>query len=207
MLAGHDSSATTLTFWLWELAKNPEWQTRVREEVRAARRKIAERGDSQWSIADYEDLTVLRATLSESMRLHPIVWILAREAGQDDVIPLANPITTKSGQKVSSITVRKGQGVDVCIHTYNRCVISCRLCLCISSNMPVLSNPDVWGPDAHEWNPDRFIKMDKDSPVPLGLHANLLNFCTSSPIPSALTLTCCQPEESVAASVSVSRTY
>ena len=62
----------------------------------------------------------MRATLNEAMRLHPIVWILAREAGQDDVIPLANPITTKSGQKVSSVAVRKGQGVDVCIHTYKR---------------------------------------------------------------------------------------
>ncbi|KZV64469.1 cytochrome P450 [Peniophora sp. CONT] len=157
MLAGHDTTASTLTFWLWELAQNPEWQKRVREEVRAVRRKIAARGDSQWSIADYEGLTIMRATLNEAMRLHPIVWILAREAGQDDVIPLATPITTKSGQKVSSVTVRKGQGVDVCIHTYNR-------------------NADVWGPDANEWNPDRFIKMDKDSAVPLGLHANLLNF-------------------------------
>lgn len=152
----------------------------MREEVRAVRRKIAARGDSQWSIADYEGLTIMRATLNEAMRLHPIVWILAREAGQDDVIPLATPITTKSGQKVSSVTVRKGQGVDVCIHTYNRYVTFQAGYGRTHLDASILSNTDVWGPDANEWNPDRFIKMDKDSAVPLGLHANLLNFCMSS---------------------------
>jgi hypothetical protein len=54
------------------------------------------------------------------MRLHPIIWFLAREAGEDDVIPLAFPIETKSGAQISSIPVKKGQMINIPIAAYNR---------------------------------------------------------------------------------------
>jgi hypothetical protein len=54
------------------------------------------------------------------MRLHPIVWMLGREAAQDDIIPLAFPIETKSGERISQIPIRKGQVVDISIAAYNR---------------------------------------------------------------------------------------
>lgn len=54
------------------------------------------------------------------MRLHPVTWQLTRLAGMDDVIPLANPITTKSGEQLSSIAVRKGTRVKISICAYHR---------------------------------------------------------------------------------------
>jgi hypothetical protein len=54
------------------------------------------------------------------MRLHPIIWMLARVASQDDVIPLAFPITTTSGEQVSSIPVKKGTVIDIAFHAYQR---------------------------------------------------------------------------------------
>jgi len=54
------------------------------------------------------------------MRLHPIVYWLIREAGRDDVIPLAFPITTKSGEQITSIPVMKGTTIDIPIDVYNR---------------------------------------------------------------------------------------
>jgi hypothetical protein len=54
------------------------------------------------------------------MRLHPIIWLLSRVAGQDDTIPLAFPVTTKSGLPVSSIPVKKGTIIDIAIHAYQR---------------------------------------------------------------------------------------
>lgn len=54
------------------------------------------------------------------MRLHPIGWILGRVAGGDDVIPLDFPITTKSGEQITSIPVRKGTPIDLHIDVYNR---------------------------------------------------------------------------------------
>lgn len=58
--------------------------------------------------------------IQEVLRLHPIVYTMPREATRDDVIPLATPIVTKSGEQVSSIHVRKGTTIDVAISVYNR---------------------------------------------------------------------------------------
>lgn len=54
------------------------------------------------------------------MRLHPIVWNLQRVAGRDDMIPLAFPITTTSGEQISSIPIKKGTLIDIQIDVYNR---------------------------------------------------------------------------------------
>ena len=54
------------------------------------------------------------------MRLHPIIWMLSRVAGQDDTIPLAFPVTTKSGRLLSSIPLKKGTIIDIAFHAYQR---------------------------------------------------------------------------------------
>ncbi|TFK99808.1 cytochrome P450 [Pterulicium gracile] len=103
-------------------------------------------------------LVLILPGLQESCRLHPIFSTLAREAGQDDVIPLSFPVQTQSGVLVDSITARKGQSIGIFICAYNRIRA-------------------IWGEDAHEWNPDRWMKegVRKDT-VNIGLHANLLIF-------------------------------
>ncbi|KAI0263455.1 cytochrome P450 [Gloeopeniophorella convolvens] len=154
LLAGHDTTANSLTWFLWEIAKHPEDQTRVREEIAAVR---ARRNEEQFSAAGLDSMTFTQAALKESMRLHPIVWILPRQAGRDDVVPLAFPITLKSGEQVSSVPIKKGTPIDISIAAYNR-------------------NPEIWGPDAGEWNPDRFLNMDKAKQTSVGVFANLLNF-------------------------------
>ena len=62
----------------------------------------------------------LTLAVQESMRLHPIVYWLLREASRDDVIPLAFPIVTKSGKQINSIPVMKGTTIDIAIDVYNR---------------------------------------------------------------------------------------
>jgi cytochrome P450 len=86
--------------------------------------------------------------------LHPIVHTLHRDATQDDVIPLASPIVMKSGEQVSSIHVKKGTPVDVTISVYNRL-------------------PEIWGADANEFNPDRFLNNDKSKSSNIGVFAGL----------------------------------
>ena len=120
LLAGHETTASSLSWWFYEMARQPEWQQRVRDEIRATRRLITERGDTDFSVGDLDGLSVMHATLKEAMRLHPIVWLLSRTAERDDVIPLATPITSKSGASISVIPVRKGQNVEISISAYNR---------------------------------------------------------------------------------------
>ncbi|KAI0253563.1 cytochrome P450 [Lactifluus subvellereus] len=154
LFAGHDTTANSLTWYLWEIAKHPESQERVRAEIAAVR---AKNGGGELSAADLDNMTFTQATLKESMRLHPIVYWIPREASRDDVIPLALPITTKSGEQVTSIPVKKGTQIDIAIDVYNRL-------------------PEVWGPDADDWNPERFLNLDKSKQTSIGVFANLMNF-------------------------------
>jgi hypothetical protein len=49
-----------------------------------------------------------------------VAHTITREAIQDDVIPLTAPMVTKSGERVSSIHVRKGTPIDIAVAVYNR---------------------------------------------------------------------------------------
>ena len=43
-----------------------------------------------------------------------------RIAGEDDILPLARPITTESGEVISEIVVPKGTRIVASIAAYNR---------------------------------------------------------------------------------------
>ncbi|KAI9458346.1 cytochrome P450 [Lactarius psammicola] len=154
LLAGQETTASTLTWFLWEIARHPESQERIREEIAAVYRRTDASG-AELSTADLDGMAYTQAALKESMRLHPIIWTLSRVAGQDDAIPLAFPVTTKSGRPVSSIPVKKGTLIDIAIHAYQRL-------------------PEVWGEDAGEWNPDRFLKAENVKQTSIGVYGNLV---------------------------------
>ncbi|EIM91061.1 cytochrome P450 [Stereum hirsutum FP-91666 SS1] len=156
LLAGHDTTAFSVTWLLWELAKHPEYQAKVREELAAVRADVTARGDTEFSVADLDGLSMLIAVMKEGLRLHPIVWGTGRYAERDDVIPLAYPITTKTGERISSIPISKGQIIQISIASYNRL-------------------PEVWGEDVDSFRPERFLEKENDS-ISLGVYANLLNF-------------------------------
>ncbi|KAI0263458.1 cytochrome P450 [Gloeopeniophorella convolvens] len=152
LLAGHDTTSNTLTWFFWEVAKHPEAQQRIRAEISALRQK-----KSEFDASDLESLSYTQAALKEAMRLHPISWALSRVASRDDVIPMAFPVFTESGERVTSIPIKRGTMVDISVAAYNRF-------------------PEVWGQDAAEWNPERFLNLDKTKQTSLGMYANLMNF-------------------------------
>jgi cytochrome P450 len=117
LFAGHDTTTNSLAWCLYEIARNPKCQERVRSEIAAIR---AKKGGEMLSATDLDSMTYTLATLKESLRLHPVVHTLTRDAIQDDVIPLSSPIVMKSGEQVSSIQVRKGTPINVAIAVYNR---------------------------------------------------------------------------------------
>ena len=59
MFAGHESTASTTTWALYELAKNPEIQGRVREEIKVTRAKATQRGEGELSLADLDSMKYL----------------------------------------------------------------------------------------------------------------------------------------------------
>lgn len=72
--AGHETTAKALTWTLYLLARAPEWQQRVREEVA----RVA--GGEPIGAAHIERLTITRQVLEESMRLYPPAPVLGRQA-------------------------------------------------------------------------------------------------------------------------------
>ncbi|KAJ8596737.1 cytochrome P450 [Rhizopogon salebrosus TDB-379] len=153
LVAGHDTTAITLTWLLYELSKHPKDQQRIRDEIKAARAHVEARGDDDLLPSDLNAMTFTNAVIKEGLRFHPIVPNLAREATSDDVIPLAQPIETKSGKIIHEIPISKGQGITASICTYNRL-------------------KTLWGEDADQWNPNRFLDGNKERSL-LGVFANL----------------------------------
>ncbi|EDV93818.1 GH18081 [Drosophila grimshawi] len=68
LMAGVDTTTTTFTGALLCLAKNPEKQAKLREEVR----RILPNKDSEFTEASMKNVPYLRACLKESLRLYPL---------------------------------------------------------------------------------------------------------------------------------------
>jgi hypothetical protein len=54
------------------------------------------------------------------MRFHPAVYQNFRQAAQDDVLPLSQPIKTSSGELITKLPIPKGMKVIASIAGYNR---------------------------------------------------------------------------------------
>ncbi len=73
MMAAHDTTTSTLTSMTYELAANPEWQDRLREESRAA-------GDATVGLDDGDRLQSLGWALQETLRRYPPLPVIPRVA-------------------------------------------------------------------------------------------------------------------------------
>ncbi|TBU30198.1 cytochrome P450 [Dichomitus squalens] len=157
-LGGHETTSTTLTFLLYELARHPEYQERMRQEIRDVRSKVAQCGGAELTTEDLDSLTLTNNAIKETLRFHPIALGLARVALKDDVIPLTYPIVSTTGETIREIPVKAGQAFSASFVAYQRLT-------------------DVWGEDANEWNPDRFLRIETSKqPANVGVFANLMTF-------------------------------
>jgi cytochrome P450 len=75
--AGHETTAKALTWTLYLLARAPDWQDRVRAEVRAVA------GDAPIAAEHLDRLAVTRQVLEESMRLYPPAPVMGRMTTQE----------------------------------------------------------------------------------------------------------------------------
>ena len=62
-IAGHETTSNTITWLLWELAKHPEFQDKLRAEIAEKRSEVAVRGDQDFSMEDLESMKYLQAAL------------------------------------------------------------------------------------------------------------------------------------------------
>ncbi len=98
--AGHETTARALTFTLYLLARAPDWQKRVHDEVR----EVA--GSGQITAEHVDKLVVTRMVLEEALRLYPPAPVLARR--------VTKPTT------IGTIPVSPGDQVVVPIYAIHR---------------------------------------------------------------------------------------
>ncbi|KIP05242.1 hypothetical protein PHLGIDRAFT_163819 [Phlebiopsis gigantea 11061_1 CR5-6] len=157
VLAGHITTATTLTFLFHELSCHQEYQHKMREEIVQARARLRERGAEDFSMEELEGMPLVSAAVKETLRYHPPVYHIFRNAIADDVLPLETPIKSASGEYTSEIPIGAGQHVVLSVCTYQRL-------------------PEIWGEDADQWNPLRFVEGNIEKESKMGLYANLMAF-------------------------------
>ncbi|XP_017020150.1 probable cytochrome P450 12a5, mitochondrial [Drosophila kikkawai] len=82
LMAGVDTTSSTFTALLLCLAKNPEKQEKLREEVM----KVLPEKDSEFTEASMKNVPYLRACIKESQRIYPLVVGNARGLSRDSVV-------------------------------------------------------------------------------------------------------------------------
>ncbi|TDL23923.1 cytochrome P450 [Rickenella mellea] len=143
-----------LNFALLELARNPDMQSKLRDEV------IQFGGDLSYDgIQKLSELRELTSPLF-SLRVNPPAVMTERVAMKDDVLPLTTPIRTKDGKVLTSFRVKKGQVFHIPFLTLQ-------------------TNAHVWGADAAEFKPERWLTpgaVPSLNELPRGW-SSLLAFC------------------------------
>ncbi|KAI0631342.1 cytochrome P450 [Trametes polyzona] len=153
-LAAVDTTSNALSMILHLLAQHQDVQNRLQEEILAA----ADSGDIGYD--KLMSLPYLDAICRETLRVYPMAPFRFRETREDIVLPLSEPVRGRDGTLISSIPLPKNTSILVGV---------------ISAN----TDKSIWGPDGHEWKPERWLsplpESVTESKIP-GVYSNLMTF-------------------------------
>ncbi|KAG6623531.1 Cytochrome P450 86A2 [Phytophthora cinnamomi] len=127
LIAGRDTTAQALSWFLFNISKNPRVEAAIRSELTQKLPKVEGGGMDAItpSMQDVSQLVYLEAALKEALRLHPSVPVEPKQTVEDT--------TLSDGTFVPA-------GSSIGLATY-----------------AMARMPQVWGPDAEEFKPERWI--------------------------------------------------
>ncbi|KAJ7275784.1 cytochrome P450 [Mycena rebaudengoi] len=157
MQAGHETTANTLAWTLFELTQHPDVQEKLRTEILVTEQEIRAHGETEFTAAYFDKMSYTIAVMKETLRYHPVAFQSIREAARDEVLPLSKPIVTKSGKIITELPIPKNMVLIISTAGYNR-------------------NTDVFGEDAHSYNPERWVGDSIRPATGLGVYGNLMSF-------------------------------
>jgi len=155
VIAGTDTTTSSLSRIVHLLALHPDIQEKLRKEMKEACENNAELTHDQ-----LVSLPLLEAVCRETLRLYPPGPGVMRTARSDVVLPLSSPIHDVDGREVHELYVPKNTNVYVQIYNLNR-------------------DPSIWGTDAAEWKPERWLAPLPESVANANiqsLYANTMTF-------------------------------
>ncbi|KAF9459222.1 cytochrome P450 [Collybia nuda] len=156
LFAATDTSSSAILRTLLVLSEHPDIQERVRQEICAA--KLESDGDLLYD--KLLALPLLDAVYRETLRLYPPACYIDRVALEDTILPLAFPIVGRDGKRLNEIFVPKKTVLTLSIVGVNR-------------------SSAIWGRDASEWKPERWLgelpASVKDSRMP-GIYSHMMTF-------------------------------
>ncbi|KAL0954834.1 hypothetical protein HGRIS_003778 [Hohenbuehelia grisea] len=156
IFAAMDTTSIAMSRTLNLLAENQDIQSRLREELVEARRTHG--GDLSYDALG--SLPYLDAVCRETLRLYPPISYVWRTCRKDAILPLSSPIVGVDGREMTEIAIPENTNVAIAIMAANR-------------------NPALWGPDAAEWKPDRWLSPLPESVTSAhtpGIYSNLMTF-------------------------------
>ncbi|KAF9466558.1 cytochrome P450 [Collybia nuda] len=156
IFAAMDTTSNALSRILHLLATHIDVQEKLRQEVTSS----SLRNGGYIPYDELVSLPLLDAVCRETLRLYPPVSYVHRTTCHEVVLPLSTPIRGVDGREMQEIIVPTNTNVIVSILGSNR-------------------DPTLWGPDAHEWKPERWL-----SPLPEklteahipGIYSHLMTF-------------------------------
>ncbi|KAF7378305.1 Cytochrome P450 [Mycena sanguinolenta] len=145
LIAGQETMGSTLSWALYKLAQMEDFQKELRQEIQKERVK---------GQPDYDNMPLLNALINEALRMYSTFPLSDRIATEDCIRPLSYPITATTGVQISEIPIHKGQCLHIAIAAYHRLT-------------------SIWGTDAEEFKPSRWLEKDPCKGPALGPHASL----------------------------------
>lgn len=131
LVAGRDTTASLLSWTTLLLARHPEVFTKLRETIISTFGTYS--NPQNLTFATLKSCHYLQYVMNEVLRLYPIVAFNRRKATRNTTLPRGGG---PNGE--DPVYVRKGQDVIYTTHLMHR-------------------RKDIWGPDAAEFKPDRWV--------------------------------------------------
>lgn len=163
IFGAQDTTSSTMSHILYTLSRHLEIQTKVRDEIKLAIRSKRAEGDFSERLGydDIMSLPWLDSVIKETLRLYPPVPFVRRTAIKERTIPYSQTNASDSdGERTAYVTIPVGTTLFIGIAGSNRL-------------------ESVWGADAKEWKPERWLDGDLDSKVRPhlpGIYSGMMSF-------------------------------
>uniref|UniRef100_W8C320 Cytochrome P450 6a9 n=2 Tax=Ceratitis capitata TaxID=7213 RepID=W8C320_CERCA len=130
LVAGFETSSTTLSFALYELAQHQAVQERVRKEIL----EVLDRHSGEFTYESMAEMTYLNQVILETLRLYTVLPVLNRKCLEDYVVP-GHP----------KYVIKKNKRILIPVGAMHR-------------DPDLYPNPDVFNPD--HFSPEKVAKRD-----------------------------------------------